>query len=933
MLLGVFLMSGMLWGCVEDNVDEPGGQTEPGAGLEADEYGFGFTISVDDLTRIGGTSHYPGLATTEEDYVDTEHLYVLFFNIDGVFLFDIENPTAVPMGSGGSEHQWFIRIPVKQINPNLIKYIEENPFKIAVLANWTFNDGPNSDTTSNWDEFRFLPPVDNEGNLTYDENGKLTSDWNLTMLSHAERDTAYKSASQLNGYDHLVYYVEGNEHPHMGPYTEWVKNFQKNEAAAEQTLRTKYDVDGHKYTNSEMKSRGGAPIDYHDMWRIWNFGGEANRDANIGYETTDSKIQTAWVTNNEEAKKEFDEAYPAENLKTDTSNKHWALKNHESELVLHGPMERVIENEQAVGIKLPAVENFTEAQNDNGDGFPASMSYAHFYAKADGYVRVRYKVVGNAKLKSHISLYNYAPPADNTQRKHNQDARNEGKLKVSRTQETSANGETIEVFEAFGDIPNLQQHVYLYALAEPQIEETPEEGEGNEGEEVEGTEDPDGSEDVEGEGGEGESGEGEGEGEDVEPEPEIEPGIIIYEIEYIESRHLYDVDREGILPSKEYPIPMYGIQDFDPIGEYWQPGQLFNLSMFNNAVKEGYNYRSVSLLRSLARVEVLVNKNSFSRQPSHVFLRSLNRSARITPVDFFTPTDVIWNGYDRTSKSDQARLQHYIDADNFAEQDILTNCAGVDTEIDRIMQFGPIYIGRDSNNQEPNSGLSAEQKMDEYRSTTAWPFGIWEQQWGWNWNRAGSGEEVSGNQVRWFDTYKPGDVRTYHGQVVPDYPHILHTRISRSDYARFHYAGEENGYYKYVIYVPEKNITDADNPGNIADRPKVIHVELRFNAGLLNNDPEENQVENFDDNGAFRLYFTPGGRSSKYDSKLNGRSFGRLDWDNYEYDWESICDHWPIMRNHIYRFTVDGGGPKYNDHNVTFTVEAPDKRSASWDFF
>ena len=913
MLLGVFLMSGMLWGCVEDKLDEPGGQTEPGGELAADEYGFGFTISLDELTRIGG--HPLGAATTEEDYVDTEHLYVLFFNIDGVFLFQVQNPTAVPIGTGGTGNdvQWFIRIPVKQINPNLIQYIEEHPFKVAVLANWTFNDGPNSETTSNWDEFRFLEPVDDDGNLTYDENGKLTSDWNLTMLSHAERDTAYKSANQLNGYDHLVYYVEGNEHPHMGPYTEWVKNFQKNEAAAEQTLRTKYDVDGHKYTNSEMQSRGA--IEYHDMWRIWNFGGQANFENNMGYETTNSKILTAWVTNNETAKTAFDKDYPADKHKTDTSNKYWPLKNHESDLVLHGPMERVVEKvgaegeEKAVGIKLPVVPDFTEAQNDNGDGFPASMSYAHFYAKADGYVRVRYKAVGNAKLKAHIGLYNYAPPADNTQRKHNVEARDEGKLKADRSQE--------DMFIAFGDVPNLHKHVYLYAIEVP--------GEAD-------TTDPDESEDVEGEEGEdGEDGEDGGEGE----VPEVEaPGIIIYEIEYIESRHLYDVDREGILPSKQYPIPMYGIQDFDPIGEYWQPGQLFNLSMFNNAVKEGYNYRTVSLLRSLARVEVLVNMNSFDRRPSHVFMRSMNRSARITPVDFFTPTDVIWNGYDRTSKSDQARLQHYIDADNFAQQDILTNCAGVDTEIDRIMQFGPIYIGRDSNNQEPNSGLSAEQKMDEYRSTTAWPFGIWEQQWGWNWNRAGSGEEASGNQVRWFETYKPGDVRDYRGQVVPDYPHILHTRISRSDYARFHYVGEENGYYKYVIYIPEKNITDADNPGNIADRPKVIHVELRFNGGKIeNHDPDENLVENFDDNGAYRLYFTPGGRSSKYDSKLNGTKFSRLDWDSYEYDWESICEHWPIMRNHIYRFTVDGGGPNYDDRSVTFTVEAPEKRSASWGFF
>ena len=915
-LAAALLFAGMLWGCVEDNVDSAGGAGSENEELAADEYGFGFTISVDDLTRVGGIYHPEGLSTAEEDYVDTEHLYVLFFNIDGIFLFQIQNATAVPIGTNGSgnDHQWFIKIPVKKINDNLISYIEQNPFKVAVLANWTFNEGPNADSTSNWDNFEFREPLDAEGNLTYDENGKLVGD-DITLLAHCERDNVYESSTLKGGYDHLVD-RSVNEYPHMGPYIEWVKSFHSSESKAETALRTKYEVDNHRYVNSEMKSRG--TIEYHDMWRIWNLGGEFNFDRNVGYESTNSAIRTAWAKNNEAAREEFDSTVDDSQLKNATSDKYWPLKNHQQDLLFHGRVERVEEDGEACGIKIP-VTTLTEEENDRGDGFPASMSYAHFYAKADGYLRVRYKIVGNAKLKAHISLYNFSPPADDTQRKHNVDARDEGKLKVQRSQETSTDGETIEVFEAFGDIPNLEQHVYIYALADPELlPEEPEESEAPEAGD---------------EGDEGDEGEEEGEDGEDEPEvPEIEPGIIIYEIEYIESRHLYDVDREGILPSKEYPIPMYGIQDFDPIGEYWQPGVLFNLSMYNNAVKEGYNYRTVSLLRSLARVEVLINKNSFDRQPSHVFLRSMNRSARITPVDFFTPTDIIWNGYDRTSRSDVARLQHYIDSDNFAEQDILTNCAGVDTEIERIMQFGPIYIGRDASGNEPNKGQTADQKLDEYRMTTAWPFGIWEQQWGWNWNRAGFGEEASGNTIRWFDTYKPGDSRNWHGQTVPDYPHILHTRISRSDYARFHFMGEQNGYYRYVIYVPEKNITDADNPGNIADRPKVIHVELRFNGGKHSN-PDENIVDNFDDNGAYRLYFTPGGRSSKYDSKLNGQRFSRLNWDNYEYDWDSISEHWPIIRNHVYRFTVDGGGPQYGGHSIAFTVDAPDQRSASWDFY
>ena len=881
-----FLLAGALTGCVKDKVDEPGGYDENG-GLAADEYGMGITVTLDGLTRAGsGGVHGTGIAIGEEDYVDTEHLYILFFNIDGVFLFAIQNPVAVPMGSSGTgnDRQWFIRIPVKQveeISPDLIKYIEDHPFKVAVLANWTFDEGDNADTW-NGIRFEFRNPVDKTtGKLTYDDNGRLVGD-NLTMLSHAQVDNVYRNLDN-HGYDHLVYFPidEGvNDKPHMGPYIEWVKNFHSSIDAADTALRNDYNVDKHCYTNSAMDSR--ATIDYNDMWRLWNFGGSNNSSKEGCYVTGNSTIRNKWVTNNNNALTEFYNSYNASQL-AGSSDKYWPLKNHEKELLFHGPVERVKENNRDTGIKIPVAKGFTESMNSNGDGFPASMSYAHFYAKADGYLRVRYKSVGGAKIKAHIGLYHYDPPADDTQRRHNRESRD------MKPEDDSREG---EVYRVFGDIPNLNQHVFIYAVEPDDDTETAAET----------------------------------------AAAEEEPGIIVYEIEYIESRHLYDVDREGRLPSKSYPIPMYGIQDFDPIGEYWQPGMLFNLSMFNNAVKEGYNYRTISLLRSLARVEVLISKETFgNRRPSHVFMRSMNRSARITPVDFFTPTDIIWNGYDQNSVSDNARLQHYIDAHNLAQQNILTNCAGVDSEIRRIMQFGPIYIGRDSGNREPNSMLSTAEKLTEYRMTTAWPFGIWEQQWGWNWNRVNENEAVvPGRTVEWFDTYKPGEVRDYHGQLVPDYPHILHTRISRSDYARFHYMGEQEGFYRYLIYIPEKNITDADNPGNIADRPKVIHVEVRFNRE--NEDPDDNYVDNFDDNGAFRMYFTPGGRSPKYDSKLDGNEFSRMDWDNYEYDWESLCDHWPIIRNHIYRFEVTGGGPNGSKRNIAFSVEAPDQRSASWYF-
>lgn len=131
-----------------------------------------------------------------------------------------------------------------------------------------------------------------------------------------------------------------------------------------------------------------------------------------------------------------------------------------------------------------------------------------------------------------------------------------------------------------------------------------------------------------------------------------------------------------------------------------------------------------------------------------------------------------------------------------------------------------------------------------------------------------------------------------------------------------------------ILYVPEKNITDADNPGDISDRPKIIHVELRFNGGLDDEKWGENRVDNLDDNGAYRLYFTEGGRAT-----AAGFTFeGRQSWDDYERNWEIASQHWPILRNHIYRFTVNGGLDYYNN-NITFEVSAPERRTGSWNFY
>ena len=909
------LLCGTLAGCFRDEVDAP----EPSGDdtifeLAADEYGMGVTISLDRLSASPSRAALGDIGSNGlkdiEEYVNTDNLYILFFNLDGIFLFQINKPVAIPIGQStlGNDNQWFIRIPVKDINENLIHYIEDNPFKIAVLANWTFDADVNTGGT--WKEFKFNQPLDGEGNLAMDEHGKLIGD-HISLLSHAQLDNVYKDLDD-HGYDHLVYYPDNNlNDPHMGPYTEWVSNYHRNIKEAESDIRENFNVKTNKYRNPKSKYEVDAlnhfEMDYNNLWHVWYFNGTYAGEGEKPFEIEAGTEQAAdWIALNQKAK----ETMMKDELGEDFYYNHshtYSMDGYEDlylsqyvglnywETKPNGLTSEDPDVNAAAKMMFSAVslEDENISMDANAEGEPLNLSekdgdhhpFIRFMANADGYVRVKFKAYNGARLYAHVGRNNTPENDASGYLKDNRDSRFEILPETGTFEQKTKTGDDEEI----ADIPFEPKPIYLYMVAGPNDEP-----------------DPDG-----------------------EPDPEdkplsSKPCIVIYSIEYIESRHLYDVDRRGILPTKEYPIPMYGIQDFDAIGEYWEPGVLFNLSQFNNAQKQGYNYRSVSLLRSLSRVEVKLLKSAFTKKPSHVFLRSMNRSARITPVDFFTPTDIIWNGFNAGSNSDIARYQNYALVGNLSEQDIIRNTPGVKGELDNIMQYGPIYIGSGA-----NKGEDKKTMMNEYRKTTAWPFGIWEEQWGWDWNRG-----LENGTVDYFDTYKYGQQRSYTNQLVPHYPRILHTRISRSDYARFTEV-EDPAYWHYIIYVPEKNITDADNPGNIADRPKIIHVEIRFNGGFPkfdengnpSTDDPENVVDNFDDNGAYRLYFTEGGRAALGDFEFTGRE----SWDKYEYDLNIAKQHWPIIRNHEYIFTVTGAPS--DRQNVTFQVNAPERREANWDFY
>lgn len=318
--------------------------------------------------------------------------------------------------------------------------------------------------------------------------------------------------------------------------------------------------------------------------------------------------------------------------------------------------------------------------------------------------------------------------------------------------------------------------------------------------------------------------------------------VVIYSIEYIQAKYLYDSDREGILPSATNPIPMYGVQDYAALTN-WQPGTTFDLS-YERPENGNYTEKTISLIRSLAKVEFYLPTSLDNKgKINHVYMRSMNRVARCEPMDVVTPTNELWHDVH----------------DN--------NC-----EWYNIQSYGPSYV----EGTEPQD----KSQLDAYTNWLSWFYGSWQT-----------------NNTKWNFTTHNKQYGSNNRVTVPSrpaYPHLFNSAIERSDYTHFIYAGEatHNGNicHKYILYVPDRNIDDPNYPGIQSSIAKVPHIEYRFT--------DQNEVS-LDDNECYRVYFTD------YKDNSAIKSVKANDYEpTYEKSRTNLAKHWPIMRNHVYRFYV-----------------------------
>lgn len=325
---------------------------------------------------------------------------------------------------------------------------------------------------------------------------------------------------------------------------------------------------------------------------------------------------------------------------------------------------------------------------------------------------------------------------------------------------------------------------------------------------------------------------------------------VIYEIEYVEDKHLNDTFRESYKLGTgvgESLIPMYGIQVFKAI-DNWKEGTVYGLSNFNQLTPI-QTPKKISMLRSVAKVELKLPRNTKEAPYHHVFLRSLNRYSRAEPTDVSTPTNDIWK--DDT----EADGSHIKSCEWFSLQAFVKN-------------NGAFYT---------KTGNGS----DAYQQKLAWYYGNW--------------SDENGNVGSITPSPKESDINNY--------PHIMNPMISRSDFAQFIYMGAEGIYDRYIIYVPEKFVDDPSSvkKGNNMSNsnPKVCHIEFRG---------KNDDIKNMDDDWCYRIYFTKGGiGDSKYFPDMSDPSKTKINetWERiYEQNVDNLKEHWPIMRNHVYSFTV-----------------------------
>ena len=217
--------------------------------------------------------------------------------------------------------------------------------------------------------------------------------------------------------------------------------------------------------------------------------------------------------------------------------------------------------------------------------------------------------------------------------------------------------------------------------------------------------------------------------------------------------------RKSRLPSKEEPIPMYGIQEYEPLTS-WKKGTTVDLSRAND--------NSISLLRSVVKLELLITSGFGLNGERDVVIFYGNWFTRCEPMDVWTPTNKIW-------RDNHGSVNNWTDSD---------------CEWKLIWDQGTI-----ANINQTNGVTSYKQKL-------SWQYGLWKKKKNWSFGST-------------IDTYFNNQYGSITGDNIDKrFPHIFNPCIQRIQRVYVDKTYTDGVYDHYVVYCGERNVND---PSSLVD--------------------------------------------------------------------------------------------------------------------
>ena len=377
-----------------------------------------------------------------------------------------------------------------------------------------------------------------------------------------------------------------------------------------------------------------------------------------------------------------------------------------------------------------------------------------------------------------------------------------------------------------------------------------------------------------------------------------------------------------ILPDSDNPIPMYGIQEFDPITD-WVKGTPFNLSNLlaastdqednqnTDPENKRYNYKSIALLRSVVKLELIIPKSLYPNEPQFVGLWYSNIYARCEPMNVWDPTDLIW------------KENHENDC-----------------EWNDIMNYGPIWsklYKLDGSGPEGGNNVRYLDSQDTekdlkvlYQTCLSWFYGAWT-------TKKADGSPRWNFEGEYFSIDK----------VVPEkdgmkYPQIFNPCIQRNKLVQCNIEGDVTDLYDdncwhYVVYTGERNMIDPN------DLPMTAPTSSKNNNAYAIN-------WMFGRAGSYYCipiadYSTDNGKSGNTRAR---NCFGPYDYTsstNLQGNMNSYANNirdesrflqrdempLPLLRNHVYRITI-GSRTNRGSSGEGFSVQTEDFHSESIKF-